>query len=46
MDSREIAEWQAFFALRHEKQQPSPQSAADKLRSMFGHLVKKKPQGD
>lgn len=45
MDSREITEWQAFLALRHEKQQPPPQTAAEKLRSMFGHRVKAKPKG-
>jgi hypothetical protein len=44
MDSREISEWQAFFKLRHERSQPPPQSAAVKLRAMWGHRVKKKTQ--
>jgi hypothetical protein len=42
MDSRELTEWQAFFKLRQERQQPPPQSAADKLRAMFGHRIQKK----
>ena len=44
MDSAEITEWRAYFALRHEQHQnpgkARPATGAD-IRAMFAHRVKK-----
>jgi hypothetical protein len=42
MDSRELTEWQAYFAYKAKRSQPPPQTAAEKLRETFGHRVKRK----
>lgn len=44
MDSRELTEWQAYFAYKAKRAEPPPQSAAEKLREMFGRRVKRKPK--
>ncbi len=41
MDSRELTEWQAYFALKNEGDKPEG-TPAERLRGMFGHRVVKK----
>ena len=41
MDSREISEWQAYFAIKAEGDKPKG-TPADRLKAMFGHRVVKK----
>jgi hypothetical protein len=42
MDSREIAEWRAFFLLRQESQKKPKSSSAQELKALFAHRVVKK----
>lgn len=42
MDSREISEWIAYFAVKNEPKKADPDEAKAKLRAMFGGRVIKK----
>lgn len=42
LDSREITEWQAYFALKREANDKPKGSTADDIKAAFAHRIVKK----